>query len=215
MHLGYSNPRHQSQNGQILTMTMETWYRSDDSWEPQARSTVRQSGQDSPDNIGPDWLSLPLPRPPRSYMAVYAVCPPTFSIHNASMITMGRSWQGVPGEGTKTNCQNVVRPDTAKLWRKTYGAVTLTLTERWHRTDMQMVHQIMRAENGLDPRARFKTAANSGRATRVIADPLNIKPKAGRSYTFWRQFCSEIDWKRILTYVKIFFKCQQLQSRLC
>ncbi len=50
-----------------------------------------------------------------------------------------------------------------------------TLQERRHRADMQMVHKLMKGENRLDPRIWFERAADSGRATRITADPMNIK----------------------------------------
>jgi hypothetical protein len=64
---------------------------------------------------------------------------------------------------------------------------------------MHMVHKLVRKENGLDPGTWFEKAADSGRATRITADPLNIKPRAGRlevrrSFLTVRVFD---DWNRI------------------
>jgi hypothetical protein len=62
-----------------------------------------------------------------------------------------------------------------------------TMAERRQCMSMQMVHKIMRAEDGLDPRTWFERAADSERSTRITADPLNIKSKAGR-FDIRRQF---------------------------
>jgi hypothetical protein len=51
-----------------------------------------------------------------------------------------------------------------------------TLEERRHRADMQMVHKLLKSKDGLDYSVWFERAADSGRATRITADPMNIKP---------------------------------------
>jgi hypothetical protein len=51
-----------------------------------------------------------------------------------------------------------------------------TLGERHHCADMDMDHQVTKKENGPDHATWFRKAEESRRATRIIADPLNIKP---------------------------------------
>jgi hypothetical protein len=55
-----------------------------------------------------------------------------------------------------------------------------TLAERRLHADMHMVHKLMKNENRLDYNTWFERAADSGQATRLTADPLNIKPKKGK-----------------------------------
>jgi hypothetical protein len=55
-----------------------------------------------------------------------------------------------------------------------------TLAERRHGADMHMVHKLMKNENGSDYNMWFERAADSGQATRLTADPLNINLTKGR-----------------------------------
>jgi hypothetical protein len=79
-----------------------------------------------------------------------------------------------------------------------------TLAERRHRADMQMVHKLMMNENGLDHNTWFERAADSGRATRLTADPLNIKPKSGRLEIRRNFFTIRVidEWNRIPANIK-------------
>ncbi len=54
------------------------------------------------------------------------------------------------------------------------------LKEQRHCTNMQMVQKRLKGENRLDPEVWFECAVDSGRATRITADPLNINPGLGR-----------------------------------
>jgi ribonuclease P/MRP protein subunit RPP40 len=79
-----------------------------------------------------------------------------------------------------------------------------TLAERRHRADMHMVHKILKNENSLDHTIWFEKAVESGRATRITADPLNIKPKAGRLEVRRNFFTVRVidDWNRIPSNIK-------------
>jgi hypothetical protein len=74
-----------------------------------------------------------------------------------------------------------------------------SLAERRHRADMQMVHKIMKNENGLSSTTWFEKAQNARRATRITADPLNIKPNTGRLEIRRNFFSIRVidDWNRI------------------
>jgi hypothetical protein len=79
-----------------------------------------------------------------------------------------------------------------------------TPPERRPPADMQMVHKITRERDGLDLRKLFERAADSERATRITADPLNIKPKAGRLEIRRHFFTVRVtsDWNNISVDVK-------------
>ena len=54
-----------------------------------------------------------------------------------------------------------------------------TLEERQHQADMHMVHKIMHGGGGLDHQTWFQKGTDSGRTTRLTADPLNVTVKNG------------------------------------
>jgi hypothetical protein len=55
-----------------------------------------------------------------------------------------------------------------------------TLEERRHQADMAMVHKILCGRGSLDSSQWFERAADSVRATRSSANPLNLKVRQGR-----------------------------------
>jgi hypothetical protein len=55
-----------------------------------------------------------------------------------------------------------------------------TLEERRHQADMAMVHKILCGRGSLDSNQWFERAADSVRATRSSANPLNLKVRQGR-----------------------------------
>jgi hypothetical protein len=59
-------------------------------------------------------------------------------------------------------------------------------------------------ENGLDHNTWFERAADSGGATRLTADPLNIKPKRGRLEVRRNFFTVRVidEWNRIPANIK-------------
>ena len=55
-----------------------------------------------------------------------------------------------------------------------------TLEERRHQTDMVTVYKILTGKDDLDPEEWFEMVAAAPRATRVAADPLNVRVRHGR-----------------------------------
>ena len=55
-----------------------------------------------------------------------------------------------------------------------------TLEEWRHQADMAMVHKILCGRGNLDSNQWFERAADSVRATRSSANPLNLKMRQGR-----------------------------------
>jgi hypothetical protein len=80
----------------------------------------------------------------------------------------------------------------------------VTLEERRHRADMQMVHKIMHGESGLQSNTWFESASGTAHATLSGADPLNIKCKTGR-LEIRRNFSVRVisDWNRIPAEIKM------------
>ncbi len=63
-----------------------------------------------------------------------------------------------------------------------------TLEERRHQADMAMVHKILCGRGSLDSNQWFERAADSVRATRSSANPLNLKVRQGRSIVIFHSF---------------------------
>ena len=79
-----------------------------------------------------------------------------------------------------------------------------TLEERRHQADMALVYSIMTGKVDVDSATWFSPATDSGRATRVTADPLNVRVKHGRLDTRRNFFSVRVSepWNKIPTECK-------------
>jgi hypothetical protein len=116
---------------------------------------------------------------------------------------MDRRQLRVPGEGTEEGRRHDVWTEQPRLLWQTEGDRTNFTggeeTQGWHVDSTQTVE-----ENGPESRTWYERGAESVRATRITADPMNINPRLGWLEIRWNLFTVRVinDWNRIPAGIK-------------